>query len=78
MEQELCDNYGRQCELLTPWRGYHRGTIVGMNGYRYVVQFSSGAEIEVLRVRQQENFPPTPLKNLQDQRLKDFLARFED
>lgn len=20
--------YGRQCELLTPWRGYHRGTIV--------------------------------------------------
>lgn len=47
MEQELCDNYGRQCELLTPWRGYHRGTIVGMNGYRYIVQFSSGAEIEV-------------------------------
>lgn len=47
MEQELCENYGRQCELLTPWRGYHRGTIVGMNCYRYVVQFSSGAEIEV-------------------------------
>ena len=20
--------YGRQCELNTPWRGYHRGTIV--------------------------------------------------
>lgn len=32
----------------------------------------------VLRVRQQEDFPPTPLKNLQDQRLKDFLAKFED
>ena len=26
--------YGRQCELLTPWRGYHRGAIVGLNGYR--------------------------------------------
>ena len=21
--------YGQQCELVTPWRGYHRGTIVG-------------------------------------------------
>ena len=45
--EEVCRNYGRQCELLTPWRGYHRGTIVGMNGYRYLVQLSSGAEIEV-------------------------------
>lgn len=47
MEREMCENYGRQCELLTPLRGYTRGTIVGMNGYRYVVQLSSGAEIEV-------------------------------
>lgn len=47
MEREMSENYGRQCELLTPWRGYTRGTIVGMNGYRYVVQLSSGAEIEV-------------------------------
>lgn len=30
-----------------------------------------------LQVRQQENFTPTPLKNLQDFRLQQFLARFE-
>ena len=39
--------YGRQCELLTHWRGYHRGTIVGRNGYRFIVEFSSGARIEL-------------------------------
>lgn len=31
----------------------------------------------VLKVRQQENFPPTPLKKLQDRRLQEFLARSE-
>ena len=39
--------YGRQCELLTPWRGYHRGTIVGLNGYRFISEVSSGARIEL-------------------------------
>lgn len=39
--------YCRQCELLTPWRGYHRGTIVGRNGYRFIIEFSSGARIEL-------------------------------
>ena len=39
--------YGRQCELLTPWRGYHRGTIVGLNGYRFIIEVSSGARIEL-------------------------------
>lgn len=39
--------YGRQCELLTPWRGYHRGTIVGCNGYRFIIELSSGARIEL-------------------------------
>lgn len=39
--------YGRQCELLTPWRGYHRGTIVGRNGYRFIIEFSSVARIEL-------------------------------
>ena len=33
--------YGRQCELQTPWRGYHRGTIVGLNGYRFIIEVSS-------------------------------------
>ena len=39
--------YGRQCELATPWRGYHRGTIVAKTEHGFVVQFSSGAEIDV-------------------------------
>ena len=39
--------YGRQCEMLTPWRGYRRGTIVAKTARGFVVQFSSGAEIEV-------------------------------
>ena len=39
--------YGRQCELLTPWRGYHRGTVVGLNGYRFIIEVSSGARIEL-------------------------------
>ena len=40
--------YGQQCELVTPWRGYHRGTIVGRTTAKgFIVQFSSGAEIEV-------------------------------
>ncbi len=39
--------YGQQCELVTPWCGYHRGTIVGRTVKGFIVQFSSGAEIEV-------------------------------
>lgn len=39
--------YGRQCELNTPWRGYHRATVVGRNGYRLIIEFSSGDTIEV-------------------------------
>lgn len=39
--------YGRQCELITSWRGYHRGTIIARTARGFVVQFSSGAEIEV-------------------------------
>lgn len=39
--------YGKQVELIRPWRGYHRGTIIGRNGYRFVIQFSSGATIDL-------------------------------
>ena len=39
--------YGRQFELIKPWRGYHRGIIVGKTARGYIVQFSSGAEIDV-------------------------------
>lgn len=45
-EDDDFPEYGRQCELKEPWRGYHRGTIVGRNGYRFIVEFSSGARIE--------------------------------
>ena len=34
--------YGKQVELNEPYRGYHRGTIISKDGYRFVVQFSSG------------------------------------
>lgn len=48
-EQEIYDfpEYGKQCELQTPWRGYHRGTVIRQTQKGFVVQFSSGAEIEV-------------------------------
>lgn len=39
--------YGRQCELIAPWRGYHRGIIIEKTARGFIVQLSSGAEIEV-------------------------------
>lgn len=39
--------YGHQCELNTPWRGYTRGTIIGRSGNHFVVELSSGAHIHV-------------------------------
>lgn len=39
--------YGKQCDLITPWRGYRRGTIVAQTLKGFVVQLSSGAEIDV-------------------------------
>ena len=47
MEDTNFPEYGRQCELKEPWRGYHRGTIVGRNGYRFIIELSSGARIEL-------------------------------
>lgn len=50
-ESDMYDNdfpeYGRQCDLKEPWHGYRRGTIVGQNGYRYIIELSSGATIEL-------------------------------
>lgn len=34
--------YGWQCELIRPWRGYHRGTIIGREDLKFAVEFSSG------------------------------------
>lgn len=39
--------YGKQCDLIRPWRGYRRGTIVGLNGYRFIIELSSGTRIEL-------------------------------
>ena len=35
--------YGLQCNLVSAWKGYKRGTIVGKCGYQFIVEFSSGA-----------------------------------
>ena len=37
-----------------------------------------GDGTEIIRVRQQENFKPTPLKNICDNRLQRFLATLEN
>ena len=41
--------YGRQVEIKEPWRGYHRGTIIAQTTHGFIVEFSSGAHIEVSR-----------------------------
>lgn len=38
---------GKHCWLLNPWKGYRLATIVGQTDKGYIVQVSSGAEIEV-------------------------------
>lgn len=45
MEYTDFPEYGRQCELKEPWRGYHRGVVVGRSGYRFVIELSSGERI---------------------------------
>ena len=49
MEENYLDfpEYGRQVELKENWRGYHRGTITQKTAKGFIVQFNSGAEIEV-------------------------------
>ena len=45
--REDFEQYGKHCWLLTPWKGYRSATIVGQTDKGYIVQVSSGAEIEV-------------------------------
>lgn len=64
------------------------GIVVGLAEDEYgYISLNELSEVELdltaqglgkLQVREQENFAPTPLKNLQDFRLQQFLARFED
>ena len=39
--------YGKQVELIEPVRGYYYAQIIGRNGNRFIVQFSSGMTTEV-------------------------------
>ncbi len=39
--------YVKQCDLIEPWCGYRRGTIEAQTPKDFVVQLSSGAEIDV-------------------------------
>lgn len=64
------------------------GIVIGLleDEYGYVsLKELSGVELDLiaqgygkLQVRQQTDFKPTALKNLRDDRLQKFLARFED
>lgn len=63
------------------------GIVVGLAEDEYgYISLNELSEVELdltaqglgkLQVKLQENFTPTPLKNLQDFRLQQFLARFE-
>ena len=39
--------YGRECELIKPWRGYHHGIVLALTDTGFIVRLTSGAEIEV-------------------------------
>lgn len=39
--------YGRECELIRPWRGYRHGIVVALTDTGFIVRLTSGAEIEV-------------------------------
>ena len=39
-------NFGKEVCLKTPYKGYKYGRIVGRNGYLYIIQLSSGLELE--------------------------------
>lgn len=41
--------YGKQCEIFVPFRGYERGTIIEETERGLMVELSSGALIELPR-----------------------------
>lgn len=47
--EEPTDIIGLHCRLLTPYKGYTEGTIVGDYGNTIVVRLESGKEISVFR-----------------------------
>ena len=47
--EEDSEIIGLSCTLLTPYRGYTEGTIVGDYGNKVIVRLTSGKEIEEYR-----------------------------
>lgn len=47
--EEDSEIIGLPCKLLTPYRGYTEGTIVGDYGNTVIVRLTSGKEIEEYR-----------------------------
>ena len=43
--EEQSDIIGKSCTLLTPYKGYTEGTVVGDYGDRIIVSLTSGKEI---------------------------------
>lgn len=39
--------YGKHCELICSWRGYTSATVVAVTQRGFIIQLSSGAELEV-------------------------------
>ncbi len=47
--EEQSDIIGKSCILLTPYKGYTEGTVVGDYGDRIIVSLTSGKEISEYR-----------------------------
>lgn len=43
--EEECEIIGAHCTLLTPYKGYTEGTVVGDFGNKIVVRLSNGKEV---------------------------------
>ncbi|MDO5419804.1 MAG: ribonuclease P [Bacteroides sp.] len=43
--EEQSDIIGLSCTLLTPYKGYTEGTVIGDYGIRIVVQLDNGKEV---------------------------------
>ena len=65
--------YGIVVGLMEDEYGY-----ISLNELSEIELDLQGDGTEIIRVRQQENFKPTPLKNIYDNRLQRFLATLEN
>ncbi|MCC8115095.1 MAG: glyoxalase [Bacteroidales bacterium] len=44
---EIFPEFGKECRLLTPYRGYRYATIIDIEDCLFIVQVSSGASFHV-------------------------------